>query len=107
MVNEEVPSDTVEAVDDKNKKFEDVAKEAEKIEAPRCTKCRRMTSGHEGPYGSKCDLKALNTEELKDDDNKKLEAKERKKSMKRKGENEDENEALKKKKKEEKTKKTD
>ena len=102
MVNEEVPSDTVEAVDDKNKKFEDVDKEAERIEAPRCTKCRRMTSGHEGPYGSKCDLKALNTEELKDDDNKKLEAKERKKSMKRKGENEDENEALKKKKKEEK-----
>ena len=41
----------------------------------RCTKCKRLTSGHEGPYGSKCSLIALSPEELKEDDIKKLQSK--------------------------------
>ena len=78
--------------------FDEVEMEAKRTEAPRCTKCKRMTSGHEGPYGSKCDLKILSEEDLKEDDLKKLKAKEIKKAAKRKSEHGDENEALKKKK---------
>ena len=104
MENEDVPMDNKGGgeVEGNGTEFDDLAVEADKIEAPRCTKCRRMTSGHEGPYGSKCDLKILNTEELKEDDIQKLKAKEIKKKEKRKGDHEDDNEAMKKKRREEK-----
>ena len=102
MENEDVPMDNKGGGEVEGTEFDDLAVEADKIEAPRCTKCRRMTSGHEGPYGSKCDLKILNTEELKEDDIQKLKAKEIKKKEKRKGDHEDDNEAMKKKRREEK-----
>ena len=41
----------------------------------RCSKCKRLTCGHEGPYGPKCVLSILSSDELKDDDIKKLQNK--------------------------------
>ena len=46
--------------------------EERRKKAPRCTKCQRMTKGHEGRSGSTCQMKTLNEVELKDDDAKKL-----------------------------------
>ena len=87
---------------EQNMELDDEELEAKKAEAPRCTKCKRMTSGHEGPYGSKCDLKMLSDEELKIDDQKKMKAKEMKKAAaKRKGEHDEAEERIKKQKKEE------
>ena len=65
MANEDVPMDNKGGgeLEGNGTEFDDLAVEADKIEAPRCNKFRRMTSGHEGPYGSKCDLKILTTEE--------------------------------------------
>ena len=51
--------------------------------APRCSKCRRMTRGHEGPYGNKCSNSILNTEELKNDDIKKIDESKAKEASKR------------------------
>ena len=38
----------------------------------RCSKCKRITKGHEGLYGSKCELIVLSDEDLRNDDLKKL-----------------------------------
>jgi hypothetical protein len=87
-MHEEAPMDTeggaVPELKDTDSDFDDVETEAKKIEAPRCTKCRRMTSGHEGPCGSKCGLKILNADELREDDIKKVKDKEKKTLWRRK-----------------------
>ena len=106
-INQDIPMDTLGEEDDGVEKvvkerFEDLETEAKRLEAQRCTTCRRMTSGHEGPYGSKCNLKNLSEEELKHDDLEKLKAKEMKKNDKRKGEHEYYYETAQKKKSEEK-----
>ena len=77
-------TETTDVPMDSSKKDEEVPKNTddEKTEPPRCKKCRRMTSGHEGPYGSKCELKSLTSEELEDDDKEKMKAKEIKKHQK-------------------------
>ena len=81
----DVPMEKVDGLAiSKENEHSEVPNEAHKTEPPRCTKCRRMTSGHEGPYGSKCTLKALSAEELAEDDAAKLKAKEIKKHPKRK-----------------------
>ena len=70
--------------------------EEQRKKVKRCSNCQRMTRGHEGRYGSKCELMRLTEEELRDDDIKKIKEKEPKKTPKRKGSQNEETEDAKK-----------
>ena len=79
-------------VDDNDHDLEEKRKKAQ-----RCTKCQRITKGHEGKYGDKCQMKLLIPEELKEDDLQKLkQIVTTKKPEKRKGSQDEENEEAKK-----------